>query len=58
MDLEVHEVSELLRIPEALLHQWIDEGKIPAYRMKKRFLFNRSQDSEKSCKRPQRMAAP
>lgn len=43
MDLEVKEVAELLNVSESTLHEWITEGKIPAYFLKERFRFNRAE---------------
>jgi len=43
MDLEVEEVSELLNISKEILIQWISEGKIPAYRIKEQYRFNRQE---------------
>ncbi len=43
MDLKVEEVSELLNVPESLLVEWIAEGKIPAYRIRNHYRFNRQE---------------
>jgi nitrogen PTS system EIIA component len=43
MDLEVKEVSQLLNVPEAILLQWIKEGKMPAYYIQDRYRFNRAE---------------
>ncbi len=43
MDLEVKEVSQLLNVPESILLNWIQEGKVPAYFIKDRYRFNRAE---------------
>jgi PTS system nitrogen regulatory IIA component len=46
MDLEVEEVSKLLNIPEEIIIQWIEEGKIPGYSIQDRYRLNREEIEE------------
>lgn len=41
MDLKLKDVAELLRVPELRVQQWLDEGKIPAYRLANEVRFDR-----------------
>jgi len=43
MDLKVKDVAELLQVSEATIHRWLDEGKIPAYRLKAQVRFSRTE---------------
>lgn len=43
MDLKLKDVAELLNISEATVRRWIDDGKIPYYRLNHQFRFNRSE---------------
>ena len=43
MDLEVHEVSELMDVPENVLIEWVEDGDLPAYYMDNRYRFNRQE---------------
>ena len=46
MDLEVEEVSKLLNVPQEILIQWIEEGKIPGYNIQDRYRLNREEVEE------------
>lgn len=43
MDLEIKDVIELLGVSESTIHQWLSEGKIPAYKMGSQYRFSRSE---------------
>ncbi|NGX61325.1 MAG: Nitrogen regulatory protein [Chlamydiae bacterium] len=43
MDLEIKDVAELLNISEITVQKWIEEGRIPAYRLHKEYRFSRSE---------------
>ncbi len=43
MDLELQEVADLLNVPQNLLLNWAIEGKVPTYRMKESYRFNRQE---------------
>lgn len=39
MDLEIQDVSGILNVPISTLEQWLEEGKIPAYKVEEKFCF-------------------
>ncbi len=41
MDLEIKDVADLLNVSETTVRGWLDEGKIPAYRMQDQYRFSR-----------------
>lgn len=41
MDLKLKEVSELLNVPQSKVKKWLLEGKIPAYKLDRQYLFSR-----------------
>jgi len=41
MDLGIKDVSELLQVSEETIKRWIEEGKIPAYRLNHQYRFSR-----------------
>lgn len=43
VDLKLKDVAELLNVSDATVLRWVSEGKIPYYRLKQQFLFNRSE---------------
>lgn len=43
MDLQLKEVAELLRVSESTLKRWIEEGRVPSYRLHDQYRFNRSE---------------
>lgn len=46
MDLEVKDVADLLSVSEEKIHNWLDEGKIPAYQINKQYRFSRIEVEE------------
>ena len=43
MQLDVREAARLLNIPEAKLHRWIRQGKLPASKIQDQYHFNRAE---------------
>lgn len=43
MDLKIKEVAELLTISETTVRRWLNEGKIPSYRLNGHYRFNRNE---------------
>ncbi len=43
MDFKVKDVAELLNVSETTIHQWLTEGKIPAYRLNDQYCFSRGE---------------
>jgi PTS system nitrogen regulatory IIA component len=43
MDLQINEVSELLNVSESKIKKWIQEGKIPSYKLGLDYRFNRAE---------------
>lgn len=43
MDLKIKDVVDLLKVSESTVRRWLNEGKIPAYRINNQFRFNRSE---------------
>lgn len=43
MDLKLKDVAELLNVSEATIRRWMEESKIPFYRLNKQFRFSRSE---------------
>ena len=43
MDLEIKDVSELLNVSEKTIKKWVDEGKIPAYKLENKMRFSRTE---------------
>ena len=43
MDLKLQDVSELLNVPEQILLEWVSTGKIPAYKIRDAYRFNRQE---------------
>jgi nitrogen PTS system EIIA component len=41
MDLEIKDVADLLNVSETTVRGWLDEGKIPAYRIQDQYRFSR-----------------
>lgn len=41
MDLKIKDVAELLNVSETTIRRWLQEGKIPAYRMHHQYRFSR-----------------
>jgi excisionase family DNA binding protein len=41
MQLSVKDVSELLQVSEKTVYRWIEEGKLPGYRLNAQYRFNR-----------------
>lgn len=41
MDLEIQDVADLLNVSEVTIRTWLDEGKIPAYRIQDQYRFSR-----------------
>lgn len=41
MDLEIKDVADLLNVSETTVRAWLDEGKIPAYRIQDQYRFSR-----------------
>ncbi len=46
MDLKIKDIAELIEVPENTVKKWIDSGKIPAYKVKNQFYFNKSEIHE------------
>ncbi|MBA3603805.1 MAG: PTS sugar transporter subunit IIA [Parachlamydiaceae bacterium] len=43
MDFKVKDVADLLNVSETTIHQWLTEGKIPAYRLNEQYCFSRGE---------------
>lgn len=43
MDLKIKDVAELLNISETTVRRWLEEGKIPAYRINHQYRFSRGE---------------
>lgn len=43
MDLKINDVAELLNVSETTIRSWVNEGKIPAYRINQQYRFNRTE---------------
>jgi PTS system nitrogen regulatory IIA component len=43
MDLELKEVSELLNVSESKIKKWVEEGKIPSYKLGHQYRFSRAE---------------
>ncbi|MBI5210507.1 MAG: PTS sugar transporter subunit IIA [Elusimicrobia bacterium] len=43
MQLGVKDAARLLEVSEKTVHRWIDEGRLPAYRVNEEFRFNRAE---------------
>lgn len=41
MDLKIKDVAELLNVSETTIRRWLNDGKIPAYRLNSQYRFNR-----------------
>ena len=41
MDLKIKDVAELLRVSEVTIRRWLNDGKIPAYRINHQYRFSR-----------------
>lgn len=41
MDLKIDDVAELLNVSESTIKQWLEEGKIPSYRLHEQYRFSR-----------------
>ena len=41
MDLKLKEVAELLNVSERTIQRWLNDGKIPSYRINEQYLFSR-----------------
>jgi len=46
MDLKIKDIVELIQVPENTVKKWIDSGKIPAYKVKNQYYFNKSEIHE------------
>ncbi|NGX56286.1 MAG: Nitrogen regulatory protein [Candidatus Anoxychlamydiales bacterium] len=53
MDLKIKDVADLLNVSETTIRRWLQEGKIPAYRLNHQYRFSRNEieDWVLSCKR-------
>lgn len=54
MDLEIKDVSEFLRVSEETIEKWVNDGEIPAYRIKDKIRFNRIEIENWMLKRRQK----
>ncbi len=43
MDLRIKDVAELLSVSETTIRRWLADGKIPAYRLRRQYRFNRTE---------------
>lgn len=43
MDLKIKDVAELLHVSETTIRRWLNDGKIPAYRMNHQYRFSRTE---------------
>ena len=43
MDLKIKDVAELLSVSETTIRRWVNDGKIPAYRLQQQYRFSRSE---------------
>lgn len=43
MDLSVKDSAQLLRVSEKTIYRWINQGKLPAYRVSEQYRFNRAE---------------
>lgn len=43
MDLKIRDVADLLNVSETTIRRWLQDGKIPAYRINHQYRFNRSE---------------
>lgn len=46
MDLRIKDISELLKVDEKTIHQWIKEKKIPCYKINHQYRFNKTEINE------------
>jgi nitrogen PTS system EIIA component len=46
MDLKIKDIADLFDIPENTVRQWIDDKKIPFYKVKNQYFFNKSEINE------------
>jgi len=46
MDLKMQDIVDLLNVPEKTVHQWIKENRIPAYKVKNQYYFNKAEINE------------
>jgi PTS system nitrogen regulatory IIA component len=43
MELKIKDIAELLQVPEKTIYKWIQEGKLPAYKINNQYRFNKSE---------------
>ena len=43
MDLKIRDVADLLNVSEKTIRRWLDDGKMPFYRVKQQYWFNRNE---------------
>jgi len=43
MDLKIEDVANLLNVSESTVSRWLEDGKIPAYKLNEEFRFNRTE---------------
>lgn len=46
MDLNVRDSARLLRVSEKTIYRWVQQGKLPAYRVNEQYRFNRADSLE------------
>jgi nitrogen PTS system EIIA component len=46
MDLKIKDICDLFNVSESVVHQWIDDKKIPCYKVKNQYFFNKSEINE------------
>lgn len=46
MDLKIKDIADLFDVPENTIRQWIDDKKIPFYKVKNQYFFNKSEINE------------
>jgi nitrogen PTS system EIIA component len=46
MDLKIKDIAELFNVPESTIREWIDDKKIPHYKVKNQYYFNKSEINE------------
>ena len=46
MDLRIKDIVDLLKVSESTIKDWIEENKIPHYKVKKQYFFNKAEINE------------
>ena len=46
MDLKMKDIIDLLEVPEKTIIQWINDKKMPSYKIKNQYFFNKAEVNE------------